>query len=50
MRLRTYRDTTFAWHLDLVSGSAETWSVDLVYVSASILLVSGFVCALLSHF
>jgi hypothetical protein len=46
MRLRTYRDTTYAWHLDLIG---DAWSVDLVYVSAAILLVSGFVCAVLSH-
>lgn len=50
MRFRAYRDNTSAWHLDLIGENANPWSVDLVSVCAAIVLVTGFVCALASHF
>ena len=50
MRIRAYRDNTSAWHLDLIGESANPWSVDLVSVTAAVVLVSGFVCVLASHF
>jgi hypothetical protein len=46
VRIRTYRDNTQAWHLDLVG---DAWSVDLVSVIAAAVLISGFVCALAIH-
>lgn len=47
MRIRTYRDEAYSRHFDLVSEGAQPWSVDLVSVSASTLLLAGFVSALL---
>jgi hypothetical protein len=49
MRIRTYRDQTFARHLDLTGGDVHPWSIDLVSVASSSLLVVGFVCALLTQ-
>jgi hypothetical protein len=46
MRIRTYRDQTYARHFDLIGGGAVPWSVDLVSLTASTLLVMGFLCAL----
>jgi hypothetical protein len=47
VRIQTYRDNTYAWHLDLVG---DAWSVDLVSVTAAAVLVSGFACALAANF
>ena len=43
MRLHTYRDENRSQHLDLMG---HNWSVDLVAVMASGILVVGFACAL----
>lgn len=48
MRLRTYRDRTFSRHFDLISGDGHPWCIDLVALAVSILLVVGFICALLA--
>ena len=45
MRLRTYRDETRARHFHLVGGGGHPWSVDLVAITASGILVLGFACA-----
>ena len=47
MRFRTYRDQTYSRHLDLIGGGIHPWSIDLVSLLASGLLVAGLVCALL---
>jgi hypothetical protein len=49
MRIRTYRDQTFSRHFDLIGGRDHPWSIDLVSLAVSILLVVGFVCALLAQ-
>jgi hypothetical protein len=46
MRLRTYRDETRSRHFDLIGGGGHPWSVDLVVIVASAILVLGFACAL----
>jgi hypothetical protein len=46
MRLRTYRDETRSGHVDLIGGGDHPWSVDLVAITASGILVLGFGCAL----
>jgi hypothetical protein len=45
MRLQTYRDETRARHFHLVGGGGHPWSVDLVAITASGILVLGFACA-----
>jgi hypothetical protein len=47
MRFQTYRDQTHSRHLHLIGGGVDPWSIDLVSVVASGLLVAGLVCALL---
>jgi hypothetical protein len=42
MRLQTYRDENHSRHLDLVG---RHWSIDLVTIAASGILVVGFACA-----
>lgn len=49
MRIRTYRDEAYSRHFDLTGGELHAWSIDLVSVSASSLLVMGFICALLAQ-
>ena len=49
MRLHSYRDEAHARHFDLVGGAGHHWSIDLVFVTASSVLVVGFVCALIAH-
>jgi hypothetical protein len=52
MHLHTYRDESRSGHLDLIGGRGHPWSIDLVAVIASGLLLVGFGCALaaiLSH-
>jgi hypothetical protein len=49
MRLKTYRDQSRSTHLDLTGGGEHPWSIDLVSVTASGLLVVGFACALAAH-
>ena len=48
MRIRTYRDETYSRHFDLIGGGGHPWSVDLVAITASGILVLGFACALLA--
>jgi hypothetical protein len=49
MRLHSYRDESHARHFDLIGGGGHLWSIDLVFVTASSILVVGFVCALMAH-
>ena len=46
MRLHTYRDQARSRHFDLSGGGDRPWSVDLVAIAASGILVLGFGCAL----
>jgi hypothetical protein len=48
MRLRTYRDETRSRHFDLIGEGGHPWSVDLVAIIASGILVLGFACALVA--
>jgi hypothetical protein len=45
MRLRTYRDESRSRHFDLIGGH---WSIDLVTVTASSILVAAFACAVVA--
>ena len=49
MRLHSYRDESHSRHFDLIGGGSHRWSIDLVYVTASAILVVGFACALMAH-
>ena len=49
MRLHSYRDESHSRHFDLIGGGRHRWSIDLVSVTASSLLVMGFGCALMAH-
>ena len=44
MHLHTYRDESRSRHFDLIGG--HPWSIDLVAVTASGILLMGFACAL----
>jgi hypothetical protein len=46
MRLHTYRDESRSRHFDLMGGSHHPWTIDLVVVAASAILLAGFVGAL----
>jgi hypothetical protein len=46
MRLQTYRDESCSRHFDLMGGRGHPWSIDLVTIMASGILVVGFACAL----
>jgi hypothetical protein len=46
MRLHTYRDESHSRHFDLVG--THHWSIDLVTVTASGILVAGFACAVVA--
>jgi hypothetical protein len=49
MRLQTYRDESRSRHFDLTGGRGRhPWSIDLVTVTASGILVVGFACALVA--
>ena len=39
MRLHSYRDESHSRHFDLIGGDGHPWSIDLVSVTASGLLV-----------
>jgi hypothetical protein len=43
MHLHTYRDESRSRHFDLIGG--HRWSIDLVAVTASGILLMGFACA-----
>jgi hypothetical protein len=45
MHLHTYRDESRSRHLDLIGGRGDSWSIDLVVVIASGILLMGFACA-----
>jgi hypothetical protein len=49
MRLHSYRDESHSRHFDLIGGGGHPWSIDLVSVIASGILVMGFACALMAH-
>jgi hypothetical protein len=49
MRLHSYRDESRSRHFDLLGGGSHPWSIDLVSVTASGILVVGFACALIAH-
>ena len=49
MRLHSYRDESHSRHFDLIGEDSHRWSIDLVYVTASGILVVGFACALMAH-
>jgi hypothetical protein len=46
MRLKSYRDESRFRHFDLTWGGERPRSIDLVSVTASVILVVGFACAL----
>jgi hypothetical protein len=48
MRLQTHRDESRSRHFDLTGGGGDPWSIDLVTITASGILVVGFVGALLA--
>jgi hypothetical protein len=48
MRLHTHRDESRSRHVDLTGGGSHPWSIDLVTVTVSGILVAGFACALLA--
>ena len=45
MHLHTYRDESRSGHLDLIGGRGHPWSIGLVVVMASGILLMGFACA-----
>jgi hypothetical protein len=45
MHLQTFRDESRSRHLDLIGGRGHPWSIDLVAVIASGVLLMGFACA-----
>jgi hypothetical protein len=45
MHLHTYRDESHSRHFDLLGGAGHPWSIDLVTVTASGILLMGFACA-----
>jgi hypothetical protein len=49
MRVHSYRDESHSRHFDLIVGGDHPWSIDLVSVTASGILVVGFACALMAH-
>jgi hypothetical protein len=46
MHLHTYRDESRSRHFDLIGGRGHPWSIDLVTVIASCILVMGFAIAI----
>jgi hypothetical protein len=46
MRLQTYRDESRSRHFDLIGR--HQWSIDLVTLTASAILVAGFACAVVA--
>jgi hypothetical protein len=49
MRLHTYRDESHSRHFDLIGGGDRPWSIDLVSVTASSILMVGFASALIAQ-
>jgi hypothetical protein len=50
MRIQTYRDESFSRHFDLIYGSGQAKSVDLVSVTTASILLASFACALVIPF
>ena len=48
MRLQTFRDDNRNRHLELIGGKIHPWSIDIVVLTASAILVVGFACAVAS--
>ncbi len=48
MRLQTFRDDKRNRHLELIGERVNPWSIDLVVLTASAILVAGFACAVVS--
>ena len=46
MHVHAYRDESRSRHFDLTGGRGHPWSIDLVTVTASGILVMGFACAI----
>jgi hypothetical protein len=46
MHLHIYRDEGRSRHLDLIGGHGHPWSIDLVTVTCSGILVMGFTIAI----
>jgi hypothetical protein len=49
MHIHTHRDESRSWHLDLIGGRVHPWSIDLVVVIVSGILLIGLACALAAH-
>jgi hypothetical protein len=49
MRLHSYRDECCSRHFDLIGGGSHPWSIDLVSVATSCMLVVGLACALIAQ-
>jgi hypothetical protein len=49
MRLQTYQDESRSRRLNLIGGGGHPWSIDLVSVTASGILLVGFACALVAQ-
>jgi len=48
MRLQTYRDEAHSRHFHLIGGGCQPWSIDLVAISASGMLLLGFAGAVVA--
>jgi hypothetical protein len=48
MRLQTYRDESRCRHFNLIGGIVHPWSIDVVSVTASGIILVGFACALVT--
>ena len=49
MHLHLHRDEIRSGHLDLVGEGDHPWTIDLVTVTAAVILVVGFAGALVAH-
>jgi hypothetical protein len=49
MHLHLHRDESRSGHPDLVSEGDHPWTIDLVTVTAAVILVVGFAGALVAH-
>jgi hypothetical protein len=48
MHLHAYQDESRSRHLDLIGGRGHPWSIDLVALTASGILMAGFACAVIA--
>jgi hypothetical protein len=48
MRLHSFRDESHSRHFDLIGGGCHPWSIDLVSLAASGMLLAGFASALIA--